>query len=90
MTQRFTPLTLIAFVALPTFAFAQNTAPDVAKMANALNITQAEAQSCLPASLAAGKRPSRSERTATMACFKTANPNLTDGEIRSILRDMRP
>ncbi|MEL6451956.1 MAG: hypothetical protein AAFQ19_11895 [Pseudomonadota bacterium] len=75
-----------AFLMLaPVCAEAQE-APDVAAFAAALNMTEAQVRSCLPADMVPGKRLPRSEREAVFGCFQQINPNVTQSDLRTAMR----
>lgn len=86
-------LTIVAAICLPTLADAQGGGqggpPDLAKLASDLGITEDQARGCLPANPTPGQRPSESERAAMVNCFKAANPNLTDDDLRNAMAPPR-
>lgn len=84
------PALFIAALALPTLTYAQEGQMDFARLASALNMTEAQVQNCIPGDATPGKRLSRSQRTVVIDCFKAANPNLTNNDIRNALMSMRP
>lgn len=90
-TRTLTSLPLLAAICLPTLAATQQQPrPDIGALAAGLHISEDQVRNCLPTDPGQGQRPSRSEREAVVNCFKAANPNLTDDDVRSAMQATRP
>ncbi|MEX0369073.1 MAG: hypothetical protein AB3N09_00480 [Tateyamaria sp.] len=84
------PVCILAAFSIPTLAMAQDGQMDFARLAAALNMTEGQVQNCIPTDAVPGQRLSRSQRTVVIECFKTANPSLTNGDIRDAMMALRP
>lgn len=83
------PLCIAAMLVLPSLAHAQSGQMDFSRLASALNLTEDQVQSCIPTDAVPGQRLSRSQRNGVIDCFKTANPSLTNGDIRNAMMSLR-
>ncbi|WP_147114637.1 hypothetical protein [Tateyamaria sp. syn59] len=84
------PATIFAAIWLPSLATAQDAQLDFAKLAAGLNLTEEQVQNCIPAGAQPGQKLSRTQRGAVVDCFRTANPSLTNGDIRNAMMALRP